>query len=175
MLHLGTYSFTSQNMKCFKLRQCPLGNGTIDTPKSTLFLVQGQVWINAPNLSKATIMLEKDWDRYTTSSFQASSCIRKFLANFSCCEKLQTVYVTDPEAPIFPDSMREELSPPLPSLKHLKVLSKCSPKLVKDYGLTDCLLKKSCGGIGREERVRQKKPGKTLNCRLKQDLAEKER
>ncbi|KAM2083220.1 hypothetical protein TB1_036016 [Malus domestica] len=88
---------------------------------------------------KATIMLEKDWDRYTTSSFQASSCIRKFLANFSCCEKLQTVYVTDPEAPIFPDSMREELSPPLPSLKHLKVLSKCSPKLVKDYGLTDYL------------------------------------
>ncbi|KAM1154232.1 hypothetical protein ACFX19_037249 [Malus domestica] len=87
---------------------------------------------------KATIMLEKDWDRYTTSSFQASSCIRKFLANFSCCEKLQTVYVTDPEALIFPDSMREELSPPLPSLKH-KVLSKYSPKLVKDYGLTDYL------------------------------------
>ncbi|KAM1266978.1 hypothetical protein ACFX2J_036488 [Malus domestica] len=70
-----------------------------------------KICINAPNLSKATIMLEKDWDRYTTSSFQASSCIRKFLANFSCCEKLQTVYVTDPEAPIFPDSMREELSP----------------------------------------------------------------
>ncbi|CAN6683453.1 unnamed protein product [Malus baccata var. baccata] len=170
MLHLGTYSFTSQNMKCFKLRQCPLGNGTIDTPKSTLFLVQGQ-----GNYFRATIMLEKDWDRYTTSSFQASSCIRKFLANFSCCEKLQTVYVTDPEAPIFPDSMREELSPQLPSLKHLKVQSKCSPKLVKDYGLTVYLLKKSCGGIGREERVRQKKPGKTLNCRLKQDLAEKER
>lgn len=42
MPHLGTYSFTSQNMKCFKLRQCPLGSGTIDTPKSTLFLVQGQ-------------------------------------------------------------------------------------------------------------------------------------
>ncbi|KAM1033176.1 hypothetical protein ACFX2C_036753 [Malus domestica] len=124
----------------------PLGMAQSILPNLRYFWFRGKVTIseckiciNAPNLSKATIMLEKDWDRYTTSSFQASSCIRKFLANFRCCEKLQTVYVTDPEAPIFPDSMREELSPPLPSLKHLKVLSKCSPKLVKDYGLTDYL------------------------------------
>lgn len=50
-------------------------------------------------------MLEKDWDRYTTCSFQASSCIRKFLANFGCCEKLLTVYVTEPEVSIITNSI----------------------------------------------------------------------
>ncbi|KAM1057784.1 hypothetical protein ACFX19_031553 [Malus domestica] len=129
---LGHINLRSQHLRRFVFENHGYDSilrGRIDTPNlnylgfwGTVTWPNTEVHIKAPNLSEATIVLH---DTCTTPMlpFQKSCCIRNFLANFDNCGTLLTLCACDTKALIFPENMRRECSPPLTSLKHLKVIT----------------------------------------------------